>query len=116
MSDINAIWMENYYNLFREIKDKGMVEYALNGDGSTVRFDSIFNQAFGVSGFYNPAHLLVPLHRIRKDTQSIAYLNGKVNKGITFGGNQIAVPDNPGLHIVRPGKGILALQRADFCR
>ena len=44
--------VDNYYNLFKEMKDKGMVEYALNGDGSTARFDSIFNQAFGVTGTF----------------------------------------------------------------
>ena len=44
--------IDNYYNLFKEMKDKGMVEYALNGDGSTARFDSIFNQAFGVTGTF----------------------------------------------------------------
>ncbi|MCQ4838178.1 ABC transporter substrate-binding protein, partial [[Clostridium] symbiosum] len=46
--------LDNYYNLFKEMKDKGLVEYAMTTDGgsgdSTVRLDSIFNQAFGVTG------------------------------------------------------------------
>lgn len=46
--------VDNYYNLFKEMKDKGLVEYAMTTDGgsgdSTVRLDSIFNQAFGVTG------------------------------------------------------------------
>ena len=42
--------VENYYNFFKELKDKGFVEYALSADGDTTRFDSIFNHAFGVTG------------------------------------------------------------------
>lgn len=42
--------VDNYYNLFKEMKDKGLAEYALTADGSTARLDSIFNQAFGVTG------------------------------------------------------------------
>ncbi|MCB6609023.1 extracellular solute-binding protein [[Clostridium] symbiosum] len=42
--------VDNYYNLFKEMKDKGLVEYAFTADGSTARLDSIFNQAFGVTG------------------------------------------------------------------
>ena len=42
--------VDNYYNLFKEMKDKGLVEYALTADGDTSRFDSIFNHAFGVTG------------------------------------------------------------------
>lgn len=41
---------DNYYNMFKEMKDKGLVEYAITMDGSTNRLDSIFNQAFGVTG------------------------------------------------------------------
>ena len=48
--------VDNYYALFKEMKDKGLVEYALttdnannNGDGNLARINSIFNQAFGVT-------------------------------------------------------------------
>ena len=41
--------IDNYYALFKEMKDKGLVEYALTADGSTARLDSMFNQAFGVT-------------------------------------------------------------------
>lgn len=40
---------DNYYNLAKEMKDKGLVEYAFSGDGSTARIDTIFNHAFGVT-------------------------------------------------------------------
>ena len=42
--------VDNYYNFFKEMKDKGLVEYAISADGDTSRFDSIFNHAFGVTG------------------------------------------------------------------
>lgn len=42
--------VDNYYNMFKEMKEKGLVEYAMTADGSTARFDSMFNQAFGVTG------------------------------------------------------------------
>lgn len=42
--------VDNYYNMFKEMKEKGLVEYAMSADGSTVRLDSMFNQAFGVTG------------------------------------------------------------------
>lgn len=42
--------VDNYYNLFKEMKEKGLAEYAMTADGSTARLDSIFNQAFGVTG------------------------------------------------------------------
>lgn len=42
--------VDNYYNMFKEMKDKGLVEYAITMDGNTARLDSIFNQAFGVTG------------------------------------------------------------------
>ena len=35
---------------FKEMKDKGLVEYAITADGSTDRIDSIFDHAFGVTG------------------------------------------------------------------
>jgi len=41
---------DNYYNFFKELKDKGLVECAITADGSTARLDSIFNHAFGVTG------------------------------------------------------------------
>ena len=41
---------DNYYALFKEIKDKGLAEYGITADGSTARLDSIFNHAFGVTG------------------------------------------------------------------
>jgi putative aldouronate transport system substrate-binding protein len=41
--------IDNYYNLFKEMKDKGLVDYAITADGSLARLDSIFNQAFGVT-------------------------------------------------------------------
>lgn len=41
---------DNYYNMFKEMKDKGLVEYAITMDGNTNRIDSMFNQAFGVTG------------------------------------------------------------------
>ena len=41
---------ENYYAMFKEIKDKGIAEYPITADGSTTRLDSIFNHAFGVTG------------------------------------------------------------------
>ena len=42
--------VDNYYAFFKELKDKGLVKYALSGDGDTARFNSIFNHAFGVTG------------------------------------------------------------------
>lgn len=42
--------VDNYYNFFKEMKDKGLVKYAISADGDTSRFDSIFNHAFGVTG------------------------------------------------------------------
>lgn len=41
--------IDNYKALFQELKDKGLAEYALTADGSTDRWDSVFNQAFGVT-------------------------------------------------------------------
>jgi len=41
---------DHYYNFFKELKDKGLVECAFTADGSTARLDSIFNHAFGVTG------------------------------------------------------------------
>lgn len=41
---------DNYYAMFKEMKDKGLVQNAITMDGNTNRLDSIFNQAFGVTG------------------------------------------------------------------
>lgn len=48
--------VDNYYNLFKEMKDKGLVEFAITaddannqGEGNMTRLNSIFNQAFGVT-------------------------------------------------------------------
>lgn len=41
---------DHYYAMFKEIKDKGLAEYAITADGATTRLDSIFNHAFGVTG------------------------------------------------------------------
>lgn len=41
---------DNYYNFFKELKDKGLVECAITADGDTARLDTIFNHAFGVTG------------------------------------------------------------------
>ncbi len=46
---INDPSIDNYYALFKEMKDKGMVDHVMTADGSTNRLDSIFNQAFGVT-------------------------------------------------------------------
>lgn len=42
--------VDNYYNMFKEMKDKGLIQYAMTADGNTLRLDSMFNQAFGVTG------------------------------------------------------------------
>lgn len=41
--------VENYYALAKEMKDKGLVQYAFSGDGAVTRIDTIFNHAFGVA-------------------------------------------------------------------
>lgn len=46
LSDPSA---DNYYAFFKELKDKGLCQYAISADGSIARLDSIFNQAFGVT-------------------------------------------------------------------
>lgn len=40
---------ENYYTFFKELVDKGIVEYATTMDGSLDRLNSVFNHAFGVT-------------------------------------------------------------------
>lgn len=42
--------VDNYYSMFTEMKDKGLIQYAMTADGNTQRLDSMFNQAFGVTG------------------------------------------------------------------
>ena len=41
--------IDNYYAFFKEMKDTGLATYALTADGGTSRWDSVFNQAFGVT-------------------------------------------------------------------
>ncbi|MFV0353089.1 MAG: extracellular solute-binding protein [Oscillospiraceae bacterium] len=41
--------IDNYIAMFKELKEKGLAKYALTADGSTTRWDSVFNQAFGVT-------------------------------------------------------------------
>lgn len=41
--------VENYYNMFKEIVDKGLAKYAITADGDLTRMDSVFNHAFGVT-------------------------------------------------------------------
>lgn len=41
---------ENYYKMFKEIKDKGLAKYPITSDGDLTRLDSVFNHAFGVTG------------------------------------------------------------------
>ncbi|MBF4692785.1 extracellular solute-binding protein [Fusibacter ferrireducens] len=40
---------DNYYALFKEIKDKGLAEYPVTTDGGIAKLDSVFNHAFGVT-------------------------------------------------------------------
>ena len=40
---------DNYYKLFKEIKDKGLAQYPLTTDNNKLRLDSVFNHAFGVT-------------------------------------------------------------------
>lgn len=46
---LNDPTVDNYYNLFKEMKEKGLAEYALTADGGIDRWNSVFNQAFGVT-------------------------------------------------------------------
>ena len=41
---------DNYYKMFKEIKDKGLAKYPITSDGDLTRLDSVFNHAFGVTG------------------------------------------------------------------
>lgn len=40
---------DNYYAMFKEIKDKGLAEYPVTTDGGILKLDSVFNHAFGVT-------------------------------------------------------------------
>lgn len=44
--------VDNYYALFKEMKDTGLVTYGTGVDGSLTRLDSVFNHAFGVTGTF----------------------------------------------------------------
>ncbi len=41
---------DNYYAMFKEMKDKGLCEYPITTDGTILKLDSVFNHAFGVTG------------------------------------------------------------------
>lgn len=41
---------DNYYAMFKEMKDKKICEYPITTDGTIVKLDSVFNHAFGVTG------------------------------------------------------------------
>ncbi|AOT69667.1 extracellular solute-binding protein [Geosporobacter ferrireducens] len=41
---------DNYYAMFKEMKDKGICEYPITTDGTIAKLDSVFNHAFGVTG------------------------------------------------------------------
>ncbi|MBB6217592.1 putative aldouronate transport system substrate-binding protein [Anaerosolibacter carboniphilus] len=40
---------ENYYAMFKEMKEKGICEYPITTDGTIAKLDSVFNHAFGVT-------------------------------------------------------------------
>lgn len=40
---------ENYYAMFKEMKEKGLCDYAITTDGGIIKLDNIFNHAFGVT-------------------------------------------------------------------
>ncbi|HAF85412.1 MAG TPA: ABC transporter substrate-binding protein, partial [Sphaerochaeta sp.] len=41
--------VDNYYALFKEIKDSGLAKWAVTTDGGILKLDSVFNHAFGVT-------------------------------------------------------------------
>ena len=41
---------DNYYAMFKEMKDKKICEYPITTDGTISKLDSVFNHAFGVTG------------------------------------------------------------------
>ncbi|MEM1484309.1 extracellular solute-binding protein [Oscillospiraceae bacterium PP1C4] len=40
---------DNYYAMFKEMKEKGMCEWPITTDGTILKLDSVFNHAFGVT-------------------------------------------------------------------
>jgi putative aldouronate transport system substrate-binding protein len=40
---------DNYYAMFKEMKDKKICEYPITTDGTIAKLDSVFNHAFGVT-------------------------------------------------------------------
>jgi len=40
---------DNYYAMFKEMKDKNICEYPITTDGTIAKLDSVFNHAFGVT-------------------------------------------------------------------
>lgn len=40
---------DNYYTMFKEMKDKKITEYPITTDGTISKLDSVFNHAFGVT-------------------------------------------------------------------
>lgn len=40
---------DNYYAMFKEMKDKKITEYPITTDGTILKLDSVFNHAFGVT-------------------------------------------------------------------
>lgn len=40
---------DNYYAMFKEMKDKKVCEYPITTDGTIAKLDSVFNHAFGVT-------------------------------------------------------------------
>jgi putative aldouronate transport system substrate-binding protein len=41
--------VDNYYAMFKEMKDKGLVRWPLTTDGTIIKMDMVFNHAFGVT-------------------------------------------------------------------
>jgi putative aldouronate transport system substrate-binding protein len=41
--------VDNYYALFKEMKEKGLVRWPITTDGTIAKLDSVFNHAFGVT-------------------------------------------------------------------
>ncbi len=41
--------VDNYYALFKEMKDSGMCKWPITTDGTIAKLDSVFNHAFGVT-------------------------------------------------------------------
>ncbi len=41
--------VENYYAMFKEMKEKELCEYSITTDGGIIKLDNVFNHAFGVT-------------------------------------------------------------------